>query len=204
MIDMEGIRYRMEENVFINMSQYNITTTTHMAVIFEASKKRFTTFTDTEMTGPQPKSTKNCTIGSFPTLDEPAVVGKCIQEAVANAKPVGSKDGLKEYEMHMPMPGSQVDAWTVSLYLDKGNVLKKFAFDMTVANITEHMELTASDAKAGVPDASIFTVPPEWGTCTATAIPPPPKDMPASLQAFYKCVGIEDYVGEVESEAIVV
>lgn len=206
MIDMDAIRYRMEEVLFINMSQYNITSSTHVAMIFDASKKRLTKFQFTEFkTGPAPKSTKNCTIGSWPTLNEPAVVGKCIQDALANAKPVGSKDGLKEYEMHMPEPGSQSDAVTASFYLDKDNILKKLTVDMTVANMTEHMELTDPDAKAGVPDASIFTVPAEWGACTATAIPPPPKDMPASLQTFYKCVGIsKDYVSEVESQVVVV
>merc|ERR1719313_2857736 len=91
-----------------------------------------------------------------------------------------------------------------SFYMDKENVLKKLTLDMTVANITEHMELTDADAKAGIPDASIFMVPAEWGTCTATTIPPPPKDLPASLHAFYKCVGISmDYVGDVESHTYI-
>merc|ERR1719272_2658548 len=190
MLDMEAVRYRMDENVFVNMSQYNITSSTRMSIIFEASTNRFTMFTDQEMTGPSPSSKKNCTLGSFPTLNEPAVVGKCIQDALANSKPVGSEGGLEKYEMHMPVPGSQTDAGTEAFYLDKDNVLKKLTVDMTVAGMTEHMVLTDLDAKAGTPDASLFTQPAEWGKCTEMPVPPPPAGMPPSFQAFMKCAGI--------------
>lgn len=199
MLDVEAVRYRMDQNVFMNYSQYNMTGNTIVSVIFEASSKRFTMFHEEEMTGPAPKSTKNCSSGSFPTLHEPAVVAKCLQDALANFKPSGSDDGLEKYVMHLPATGPGSSPGSEAFYFDKDNVMKKTTLDLTVANMTEHMELVDPDAKAGTPDASVFVPPADWGKCAESPVPPPPTGkMPVSLQAFIKCVGlINEQVTEV-------
>lgn len=193
-LDMEAISFRQDSHIIINMEQYNITTETKTSKVFDATTKRFTTYSSMRMTGPSPSTTNACLFYEFPDLAAPADVRKCIAEAASLAKPTGSESGLQKFEFRMPVEAMGTHS-TVSeqIYTDASFIVKKIVAEVDMAgavNGTTHTEMVDMNSKAGSPDSSFFKIPAEWGTCKKTDMPAMPVPESATLQGLLKCLGM--------------
>jgi len=192
-VDMKSVRAYMNEYIVIEMPQFNITSTTKQNMIFDASTKRATMYTDSHTESPQPipKTPATCKFFEFANLPAPAAVAKCMQDVAALAQPEASEDGLQKFKMHMPVPAALGDV-DEAVYTDKDFVMKKLVADVSLAGspMTIHEEMTDMNSKAGVPDASMFAVPTEWGTCEQQALPPMPATNNPVMKSFLHCMGL--------------
>jgi len=196
-LDMQAVKLRQNEYIVTEMHtpQFNMTSTAKISMIFDASMKRATMYTniETKSTTPIPKTPPTCKYFEFPNMPAPATVEKCLQDVAALAKPVVSAEyGLLKFEMHMPVPQSQGTA-DEAVYTDKAFVVKKIIADVSVTGahpMTIHEEIIDINSKAGAPDSSVFVVPMEWGTCEKTPVPPMPTSKNPVLKSFLHCMGM--------------
>jgi len=195
-LDMEAAKLRMNEHIEIEMHTpyINMTSTTKVSMIFDASTKRVTRYTNMEFKSstPIPAKPPTCEYFEFPSMPAPAAVAKCLQDLAALAKPVDSEDDLLKFTMHMPVPKAQGTADEV-ICTDKAFVMKKLTADVTVTGahpMTIHEEMIDMNSKAGAPDSSVFVVPAVWGTCVSTPTPPMPTTNNPATKAFLHCMGM--------------
>jgi len=196
-LDMEAAKLRQNEHIEIEISTpaFNMTSTTKVSMIFDASTKRVTMYTNMEIkssTTPLPSKPATCEYFEFPNMPAPATVAKCLQDLAALAKPVDSEDDLLKFVMHMPVPKAQGIVDEV-ICTDKAFVMKKLIADVTVTGahpMTIHEEIIAMNSKAGAPDSSVFVVPAEWGTCVSTPSPPMPTYNNTVMKSFLHCMGM--------------
>jgi len=199
LVDMEAVRYRTNTQAVVKVStpDLNMTSTVHAAMIFDASTKRATFYTDTQVTGnstPIPPRPATCDYFEFPNMVAVDAVKKCVQDFPLSGPPEDTKDGLKKFHMNLPVPKSEGAADEV-VYTDKDFVMKKMIMDISTIvpghpPMGIHEEMIDMDSKAGAPDSREFEVPLEWGTCTKAALPPIPTSNNPVLASFMKCVGM--------------
>jgi len=195
-VDMEAAKLRMNEHIEVKISNpaINMTSTTKVRMIFDASTKRVTSYTNMEIKSstPIPAQPATCLYFEFPNMPAPATVTNCLQDLAALAKPVESEDGLLKFAMHMPVPKANGTVDEV-ICTDKAFVMKKLIADVTVTGahpMTVHEEMIDMNSKAGAPDSSVFVVPAEWGTCVSTPIPPIPTSNNPVMKSFLHCMGM--------------
>jgi len=194
-LDMESVRFRVNEDVVVDMPQYHVKTEAHMSAIFDAAAKRYTMYTKSSTTtpsSPAPILNITCKVVEFPNLVAPAALQKCIKDVAALATPTRSVDGLKEFKLNIPMPQGNASV-SEAFLTDDAFILKKIIADTQITSpqaIKSHVEVVDMDSKAGAPDSSFFAVPTEWGSCEKLALPAMPNINVPIVRAFLHCAGL--------------